>query len=288
MALQLSGTWHAAQSIFIASPWGDCAWTWIGTIPKAGKNATRMPRDHGPMAFLRIHAVRSVPIGMAIEAGGTVVRIPVLPAMIIVDLGLVVVLMAIDATEHTIVVRVGVAFNARVPLPVVRSTIDREVHPVVIERGRRPCRYTVALGAIRGELGCLVVRVDGGVEIRHVARITIRRRALIAVGMALETTRARMPSGQRKARRAMIERRRGPGSFIVALRTVGGELGSGMVRVGGAIVIRHMAGIAVGRCTLIAIGMAGDAVDACMATSQGKIGRTMIEGRIVPGRLIVA
>ena len=57
-----------------------------------------------------ITRTRSVPIGMAVEASGAVVCVPVLAVVVVGELALVVV--ADDAAEHTVIVRVGMALSA--------------------------------------------------------------------------------------------------------------------------------------------------------------------------------
>ena len=69
---------------------------------------------------------------MAIEARGAIVGIPVLPAVVVGELALVVV--ADDAAEHTVIIRVRMAIRACVPIAIVGSVVDGEVHGVVIER----------------------------------------------------------------------------------------------------------------------------------------------------------
>ena len=69
---------------------------------------------------------------MAVEASGAVVCVPVLAVVVVGELALVVV--ADDAAEHTVIVRVGMALSACVPLTVVIPAIDGEVHGIVIER----------------------------------------------------------------------------------------------------------------------------------------------------------
>ena len=135
----------------------------------------------------------------------------------------------------------------------------------------------MALGTIRGELRCGVVRVGGAVVIRHVAGIAGGRCALIAVGVALQAVNTVVPPGQREPRGVVVVRGRRPRRFIMALRAVRGELRSRVVRINGAVVVGHVARIAIGRCALVPIGMAGNAIDPGMATGQGEVGVVMIE-----------
>lgn len=71
---------------------------------------------------------------MALQARSTIVGIAVLPVMVVIYLVLVVMLMAINATEHTVIIGIRMAIGTRVPFAIVPSTVDREVHAVMIER----------------------------------------------------------------------------------------------------------------------------------------------------------
>mgnify|MGYP003382961854 CR=1 FL=1 len=81
----------------------------------------------------------SVPIRVAIVASVAVVCIPGNPIMVVVHRILVVVFMAIDATERTEITRGRMAFHAGVPFPIVGAAVDPEVLGVMVERGRVPC-----------------------------------------------------------------------------------------------------------------------------------------------------
>ena len=63
----------------------------------------------------------------------------------------------------------------------------------------------------------------------------------------------------------------------MALRAVRRELCSRVVRVGGAIEIRHVARIAIGRCALVAVGMTSKAVDPYVAACQWEVGGVVVE-----------
>ena len=158
---------------------------------------------------------------------------------------------------------------------------DRGVRPhqwvtvVVIARWDPSC-LIVALRAIRGELGRRMVRVGGAIVVRHVAGITVGRCTLVPIGMALRTGNAGVAPGQREAGRAMIKGRVPPGGLIVTDRAIRRELGRRMVRVGGAIVVRHVAGITVDRCTLVTVGVALRAVNADMAAGKWETRGRMI------------
>ena len=88
-------------------------------------------------------------IRMATVTRVAVVRIAGLAAVVVVHLGLIVVLMAVDAAEHLIVASNGVAFGADIPFIVVLAAINGEVLDIMVEAGGVPRRGGVAHGAIR-------------------------------------------------------------------------------------------------------------------------------------------
>ena len=63
--------------------------------------------------------------------------------MVVVDLILVVMLMAIDTTEHREITSNGMAFDTLVPLLLMLPGIDRKVEIVVVEGRRNPGSFTV-------------------------------------------------------------------------------------------------------------------------------------------------
>jgi len=85
---------------------------------------------------------------VAREASGG--RIGVAPHILVflIHLGLPM-LMAGQAADRGVVGRGRVAIGAAVPLLTMRPGVDREVLPVVIERGWLPPRLGVARGAVR-------------------------------------------------------------------------------------------------------------------------------------------
>lgn len=80
-------------------------------------------------------------IGVAVVASIAVVRVAGDPVMVVVHRILVVVFMAIDATEHAVVRGVRVAFCTGIPFVIVCSAVDREVLPIMVE-----CRRLPAIG----------------------------------------------------------------------------------------------------------------------------------------------
>ena len=102
------------------------------------------------------------------------------------------VIMTDDATEHAIVIWVGVALRTHVPFTIMIAAVDREILIVMVERGRLPSGLGVALCAIRRELGAAVVRVGRGVVVGHMASIALRGRSGVPVRMTLDAVHANM------------------------------------------------------------------------------------------------
>lgn len=93
------------------------------------------------------------------------------------------------------------------------SARQREVAAVVIEGRILPTGWVMAGGAVRAELTAMLV-------ILLMARITIRRRAskkIIAV--AVLAGDIRMPAFEFKGREVVIELRRTPAVFVMAVNT---------------------------------------------------------------------
>lgn len=72
--------------------------------------------------------------------------------MLIVHLGLIIMLMAIDATEYLVIIRVSMAVSAKRPFTGMLSRIDRKILTIMIEGGGYPCNCGMARLAIGGEL----------------------------------------------------------------------------------------------------------------------------------------
>lgn len=113
----------------------------------------------------------------------TVVNVIAHPGVLLVHGGLVV-RVAGDAREHSVVRRVGVAIAARGPFALVRTGVDGE--PRMVEHSARPSSCVVA-----GSAGCReacgdVVRIRDVVVVGLVTGITIGRRAcVLAANMAV-------------------------------------------------------------------------------------------------------
>ena len=89
---------------------------------------------------------------MAIITCRAVVRISGNPLVLIVHLGLITVLMAIDATEYLVIIRVSMAVSAKRPGTGVMPGINRKILTIMIEGGGYPCNCVMARLAIGGKL----------------------------------------------------------------------------------------------------------------------------------------
>jgi hypothetical protein len=74
--------------------------------------------------------------------------------------------MAIEAIKYCIVIRVRMTLRALIPLAFMLSTINREVHPVVIECGWDPFALSMTRNAVCRKLSWLMIWIRGGVIIR--------------------------------------------------------------------------------------------------------------------------
>ena len=137
----------------------------------------------------------------------------------------------------------------------------------------------MALAAVRGEPSRGMIGIGGPAIVRLVAGITVCRGAgVYAPGMALGATQPRMRTGESKER--VIERPVLPDRDLVAQRAVQRELSGRMVRVGCALVVIEVAGLALaGSPPIDALGVALDA---------GQIGvpRPLTERRVIETRPI--
>ena len=222
---------------------------------------------------------------MAFVASIAVVGVAVHTIVVVVDAGLVAVLMAIDATELTEVIGVRMAIGTRVPLTIVRTAVDAEVHLVVVEGGGVPSRGTVAFSTVRRELRSTVVRVVRSIIVRHVACVTIGGSTGIAVRVALQTARIGMRAREREARAVVVECAGLPRGFTVTGRTVQREASRYMVGIRRAVVVREVTGVTVRGSTRIPVAMALQAVSVHVRTLQREARIVVIERTRLPSRL---
>ncbi len=175
------------------------------------------------ITMYQFFSIRSVAVRVTVETGVAVVRISGDTVVVVVHRILVIVLMTIDAGEHTIVRGVVVAIRTCVPLTIVVSAVDGEELVIVIEGRVAPSALIMALGAIRAESGGGVVGVRRAVVVRHMASATRRWRTGVAVRMALDARRGRVRAMQRKVGGVVIERGVAPCGLIVACRAIRAE-----------------------------------------------------------------
>lgn len=90
---------------------------------------------------------------MTIETGCAGVRVAILTFMIVVNLGLVVVFMTINAAENSIVAAVRMTLRTRIPFVPVITAVDRKIHSIMIECGGCPSGLRMTLLTIIGKMG---------------------------------------------------------------------------------------------------------------------------------------
>ena len=157
----------------------------------------------------------------------------------------------------------------------------------VVERSPSPIRGGVAELAILRESSRGMVRIGGALVVLQVARIASGAEAFVdSARMALDATRRRvLPSERECGLGSVIEFRSGPIDRSVALRAILREASSGMVRIGGALVVLQVAGIASGgQRGVLAAGMALSASRGGVCAGQRKFGGAVIKGGRHPCR----
>lgn len=146
----------------------------------------------------------------------------------------------------------------------------------------------MAFGAVRRELGRSMVRARGGIVIGHVAGTARCRRARITVRMALDAGCGGMSTMQGEAGVVVVEGGVAPCSLIMASRAVRAEARSDVVRLGGAVVIGHVAGATGCWCTGVSVRVAFDARSGDVRSVQREVRVVVVEGGVAPCGLIVA
>lgn len=136
--------------------------------------------------------------------------------------------------------------------------LQREVAQIVIKRRRRPAGRGVALIATMTELTRHVIGIGRPLIVLRMAGIALRRvAAVLAVDMALRTTRGDVRSGERETHTIMIERggfpRRRIMTFLAGVR----QLINGMIWTHRAVIRCLMARPAIcGRIVVLPIDVA--------------------------------
>ena len=151
----------------------------------------------------------------------------------------------------------------------------------VIEGRSGPIRGGVAELAILRETGGDMVRIVGALVVLQVAGIAGGAQAFVdAARMALNASRGDVLAGQReRGLGGVIEFRAGPIDGGVALRAILREASGGVIRIGGALIVLQVAGIAGrGQRSVLAVGMALRARRGGMLAGERKLGGAVIEG----------
>jgi len=190
-----------------------------------------------------IKAVIAFTGGMTVEAGLTLVNISSDLIVLIVHVGLVVV-MAADTGEFSIIAGIGMAFGATVPGAIVGTGVYREILGVVV---RVFCRLPARIGGVAklavGRNGNVdMVRAGGGNVIRLVAvKALAGNIRIVSTGMTGLAIGYVMPSGQWEE--IMVDARTGPGECIhaVTVSTICGIVRFNMIWTRGRRVICFVA-----------------------------------------------
>ena len=128
-----------------------------------------------------------------------------------------------------------------------------------------------------------VIRVGSALKIGLMTSVTGGRGVYVTGRMAGNTSQRGMGSGQGEGGSAMIECRRQPGGGGVTAGADLAEIIGHVIRVGSALKIGLMAGIACRRCVHVTGCVAGNTSQRGMGSGQGEGGSAMIEGRRQPG-----
>jgi hypothetical protein len=125
-----------------------------------------------------------------------------------------------------------------------------------------------------------VIRIRRALKIVLMARETIRRRAgETIVRVALIASNCEMRAGERKTRAIVIEAGGTPRIVVMARQTILRIIAGGMIRIGGLLIIRLMAGKAIRRRTCETIvDMALVASHRRVNAEQGKTRTAVIKG----------
>lgn len=171
----------------------------------------------------------------------TVVGIPPYAVVLIVRFG---VGMASSTSEFCIIRRIGMALRALVPFSFVGTAVNGEISRIVLnKRSGHPAGVSgMTFYTVLRKVGSRVLRVGGRIVIcLMTGNAGSRRIGKIAVGMALRAVGNVVTFGERK--KIVVDPVRSPvePGMIVAVHTIGGETGCGMVWIGRCHVIGRMA-----------------------------------------------
>ncbi len=197
----------------------------------------------------------------------------------------------LGAVEVALVAREAIRRRPRVAARVAVLAGRRAVRPVqpegglvVVELRRLPGRFPVAVAAGGGKPG--VARVLGAVEVALVAREAIRRRSRVAARVAVLTGRRAVRPVQPEGGLVVVELRRLPGRFPVAVAAGGGK--PGVARVLGAVEVALVAREAIRRRSRVAARVAVLAGRRAVRPVEPKSGLVVGELRRSPGNVAVA
>jgi hypothetical protein len=140
----------------------------------------------------------------------------------------------------------------------------------------------MALSTNMVEIILHVAWVSNIIKIVGVTTEAISRSVLISTRVAGDALKGYMRPGQRELSIGMIECPIIPSRCVMALRTVMAEIVSHMVGISCSVIIIGVAGVAIIRGVVIAIGMTGNTLQADMRPGQREMGIIMIESSRIP------
>lgn len=190
--------------------------------------------------------------------------------------GSFVVFMAVQASEHAVIGRIGMAIGAGVPFPFVRTAVNGKELAVVIELRTLPGGDAVAGLTVFGEPGTGVIRAGRGVVIVQVARNAFFGQTRVgSTGMTAIAIQL-MPPLQRE--KSMFETLVGAvplsAHHVVAAVAVGSETGCAVVGSRRRFVLVPVAAVAIGTHHIVALSGARNVASTAfclrMRTNQGK------------------
>ncbi len=172
---------------------------------------------------------------MALIAINAVVDVVLYALMIRVRLALRV---AIRAGKHRVVVRVGMTGGA----DAIGSAVIRG-EPCVVKDRAQPRRRVMARLARCREACRLMIGVGRAVVVRLMAAVASRRQSrVVVVHVALRTWDRDVEAREWERGQIVVKRRLQPRRRVVAHLASVGESDSGVGRIVGAVIVRHVAG----------------------------------------------
>jgi hypothetical protein len=220
---------------------------------------------------LHFHKLASTPSGrMAIIACRTAVRISGYTLVVVVHLGLIVMCMAINATEKRVIARVCMAVGTKGPFTGMMSGVDREILTIMVEGRGYPCSGGMAAFAIGRKLCRSMGWICSSSIVGLVTTITGIRGCGVITVVTLVAGDCYMCAGKGIISIVDGECSRCPAWICrVTCCTCGRDIGSNMIRIcGGSIVSLVATDTGIRGCAIISV-MTLVACGSGMSTGEG-------------------